>query len=857
MLLGRGTALYPQDEVGRAKLPPAAGVQVNFQRDIAPLLEQKCLLCHGPKQQMGGLRLDRPKDAMAGGYSGPAILPGKSSQSKLIHLVTGLNQDLIMPMAGERLTAEQVGLLRAWIDQGAHWDGQEALAQEKTKLARHSHWAFNPPEKPPIPKIKKQATVQNPIDAFVLAKLDAEGIEPSPEADRTTLIRRLSLDLTGLLPRVEEIHRYLADKNPDAYERWIDRLLASPHYGEKWARHWLDLARYADSDGYEKDWARPHAWRWRDWVIKSLNRNMPFDEFTIQQIAGDLLPSSTLEQKVATGFNRNTLTNREGGVSLEQFRIEQVMDRTETLGSVWLGLTVGCARCHDHKFDPFTQKDYYQIFAFFNSVREVNIEAPLPGEMGPYLSGRPTFEKNRAALLEEYGVRKLQAEWERKSLWAAKNPGLNVRYDISWDTIGKMLDHGHEIIRKSPSQRTPKERGKLTDHFVRWYDFAEGKERYEEVKFKELREKLQKLAQEYPGLTEAPTLADNPTPPKSHILIRGDYLQPGIAISPRTPAVLSPMPDGPEPPRLRLARWIVSRENPLSARVAVNRIWQEYFGKGLVETSEDFGSRGSPPTHPELLDWLAVEFMDSGWNLKHIHKLIVTSATYRQSSVARKDLKARDPSNELLARQVRLRLSAELVRDAALAASGLLDTRIGGKSVHPPLPPGVADLGYDKKIAWTASGGNDRYRRGLYIFFQRTTPYPQLVTFDAPDSLLACSRRERSTTPLQALNLLNDSVFFEAARGLAARIMREKSGSLQERLHHAFLLCLARAPGADERERLIRFYHQQKKLLSQDPATAQALFPANEVEGIDAAEAAVWVNLSRVLLNLDEFITRE
>ena len=856
MLLGRGAAPYPQDEVGRAKLPRASSVQVDFQRDIAPLFEQKCLLCHGPKQQMGGLRLDRPKDAMAGGYSGPVILPGKSSQSKLIHLVAGLNQELIMPVAGERLTAEQVGLLRAWIDQGAHWGGQAASAQEETKPVRHSHWAFNPPEKAPLPKVKNPAEVRNPIDAFVLAKLDAEGIEPSPEADRATLIRRLSLDLTGLLPRVEKMNQYFADKSPDAYERLVDRLLASAHYGEKWARHWLDLARYADSDGYEKDLPRPHAWRWRHWVIEALNRNMPFDEFTIQQVAGDLLPNATLEQKVATGFNRNTLTNREGGVNLERFRIEQVMDRTETLGSVWLGLTVGCARCHDHKFDPFAQKEYYQIFAFFNSAREVNIEAPLPGEMGPYLSGRPEFEKKRAGLLEEYGVRELQAEWERKSQWAAENPGLDVPYDVSWDTIGKMLDHGHEIVRKPPARRTPKEREKLTDHFVQWYGLSEGKERYEEVKFKELREKLQKLAQEYPGLTEAPTLADEPTPPKSHILIRGDYLQPGIEISPGTPAALPPMPDGPEPPRLRLARWIVSRENPLPARVTVNRIWQEYFGRGLVETSGDFGSRGSPPTYPELLDWLAVEFMDSGWDLKHIHKLIVTSATYRQSSAARKDLKTRDPSNKLLARQVRLRLSAELVRDAALAASGLLDTRIGGKSVRPPLPPGVAELGYANSIKWTASEGADRYRRGLYIFFQRTTPYPQLMTFDAPDSLLACSRRERSTTPLQALNLLNDSVFFEAARGLAARIMREKSGSFEDRLHYAFLLCLARAPGADERERLIRFYRQQEDLLAKDPAAAQALFPADGVEGIDAAEAAVWVNLSRVLLNLDEFITR-
>ena len=855
-LLSMGAASRPQDEVKSLQLPPTASFKVDFQRDVAPLFEQKCLICHGAKKQMGGLRLDRPKDAMAGGYSGPVILPGRSSKSKLIHLVAGLNQDLVMPMGGERLVPDQVGLLRAWIDQGAHWEGQNVLSQEDSSVTRHPHYAFNPPRKAFLPKVKDPSKVRNPIDTFVLAKLDSKDIIPSPEADRATLIRRLSLDIIGLPPTIEELNRYLTDSTPDSYERLVDRLLTSPHYGEKWARHWMDLARYADSDGYEKDLPRPHAWRWRDWVIESLNRNMPFDQFSIEQIAGDLLPNPTLGQKVATGFHRNTLTNREGGVSLERFRIERVMDRTETLGSVWLGLTVGCARCHDHKYDPFTQKDYYRMFSFFNSASEVNIEAPLPGEMGPYLKGRPEFEKEQTSLLKEYGVFAIQEKWETKTKWAAENPGLNVPYDVTLDTLGKFIDRGYDILQKHPSQRSPKERKRLTEFFVSWYHLGEGKERYEEVKFKELGEKLQKLSQKYPGLTEALTLAENLTPQKSHILFRGDYLRKGIEIFPGTPAVLPPMPNSPEPSRLRLARWIISRDNPLSARVAVNRIWQEYFGRGLVETSEDFGTRGTAPTHPRLLDWLSVEFMDSGWDLKHMHKLIVMSATYRQSSAKRKELNNLDPLNNLLGRQVRLRLSAELVRDAALAASGLLDTRVGGKSVYPPLPPGVGELGY-QGTKWPTSKGRDLYRRGLYIFFQRTIPYPQLATFDAPDSLLACSRRERSTTPLQALNLLNDSVFFEAAQGLAARIMRSNFGTFQEELHHAFLLCLTRAPSKDESKRLIQFYQLQKKLLSKDHAAAEGLFPAKGVEGIDVTEAAVWVSLSRVLLNLDEFITRE
>ncbi len=563
-----------------------------------------------------------------------------------------------------------------------------------------------------------------------------------------------------------------------------------------------------------------------------------------------------LDQKIAAGFNRNTLTNREGGIDLEEFRTEQVLDRTTTLGTVWLGLTVGCARCHDHKYDPIKQREVYQLFACFNTAKEINIEAPIPGEIGPYLSRKPDRDKERQALLKEYRVPELMPDWEKATLEAAAHPGINVPYDVAWDTVGKMVDHGHEILRKQPGQRSQKEQDKLTDHFVQYYGIVLQKEQYKELKFSDLLKKLAELEERYPALTEAQTFIENPNPPKAHVLIRGDFRQPGVEVQPGTLAILPPLPQGPEPARLRLARWVVSRNNPLTARVTVNRMWNEFFGQGLVATSEDFGTRGDLPTHPRLLDWLAATFMDTGWDVKRMHKLIVMSATYRQSSDTRQELEARDPQNKLLARQQRLRLPAELVRDAALFASGLLDPTVGGRSIRPPLPPGVADLSYGSGVQWKLSQGAEQYRRGLYIHFQRTVPYPQLMNFDAPSSLLACSRRERSTTPLQALNLLNDPVFFQAAQGLATRILRENLGSPSDRLDYVFQLCVGRWPEPDERDRLLQFYKQQKEILARKPELAAGLFPAQGVEGLNSTEAAAWVSVSRVLLNLDEFITR-
>ena len=487
---------------------------------------------------------------------------------------------------------------------------------------------------------------------------------------------------------------------------------------------------------------------------------------------------------------------------------------------------------------------------------DTEIDAPLAGELGPFLRGKPEYDRKRKALLAEYKVPELQPDWEEKIRQAASHPGIDVPYDVAWNAFQR-LGYGAEVfVMFEPHRRTQKQQDLITDHFLEWYRIVVPKERYDELKFVELRQKLSDLAQEYPALTEAPTIAENPEPPSTRILIRGDYRQPGVEVQPNTPAILPPLPKSSEPPRLRLARWLVSRENPLTARVTVNRTWQELFGRGLVESAQDFGSRGERATHPQLLDWLATQFIETGWNLKKMCRLIVTSATYRQSSQARKDVETRDPYNRLLARQSRLRLPAELIRDAALSVSDLLNPAIGGKSVRPPMPDGLVQLAitYNFGTRWKESSGADRYRRGLYIFFQRTIPYPQLMTFDAPDSLLACSRRERSTTPLQALNLLNDPVFFEAAQGLAARVLREAPANLSSRIDYAFQLCLARIPTPDEKERLEKYYRQQKETL--DTTAKEALFPARSLEGIETEEAAVWTLVASVLLNLDDFITR-
>ncbi len=731
------------------------------------------------------------------------------------------------------------------------------------------HWSFAPLRRPLPPQNRYQDQARNAIDRFVLSRLEAEGIDPSAEADRSTLVRRLTFDLIGLPPTPVEVAEFVADARPDAYERLVDRLLASPHYGERWARPWLDLCHYADTDGYLTDQPRPVAWRYRQWLIDALNRDLPFDQFTIEQLAGDLLPEATTDQLIATGFLRNTLSNREGGADLEEYRVEQVVDRVHMVSAAWLGLTVGCARCHDHKFEPVTQRDFFQLFAFFDSADEVNIDAPLPGELEAHMAKRAEYQRKRAELLAPVAadLAKLQARWEQKMLDAVAQPGKDHVWDRQWEVLGLLWGgnlgegqlEGTQIVLLDPSRRTQDQADRLLDYFLR-HGAVTDQQRWKELKLDELSGKLEALKKELPPIARAPTMRQTRNPRATYVHIRGDFRQRGAVVRPATLSILPPPSTRGEPDRLTLARWLVAAEpgaSDLVARVVVNRMWQEFFGRGLVSTPTDFGTQGAPPSHPDLLDWLASEFRDGGWGTKAMHRLIVTSATYRQSSRVRPELAARDPNNVLLARQATLRLSADQVRDATLAAADLLDSRIGGPSVFPAQPPSVAMEGFDNK--WTASSGGDRYRRGLYTWLQRLSPFAHNVTFDAPPLSQCCGRRERSNTPLQALTLLNDPEFFQAAQSLAARLMREQQGSDNDRIAYALALCLGRTPRPDELERLTRYLAEQRTILASDPVGAAALDPAASAaaDASSAADAAAWTALASVLLNLHEFITRE
>jgi mono/diheme cytochrome c family protein len=813
---------------------------VDFVQSVEPIFAAKCYACHGPSQQVSGLRLDHGPAALAGGYGGKVILPGNPAASILFQRITAANGLKPMPMGSKGLPPDQVAIIKSWIEQGANYPIRQAA-----KGSQSRHWAFQPIAKP-----------VGTIDSFIRAALAKQSLSPSKEADKPTLLRRLSLDLTGLPPTPEDLHAFLSDPSPNAYSKQVDRLLASPQFGEKWARHWLDQARYADSDGYEKDWARPWSWRWRNWVIDAINRDMPFDQFTREQLAGDLLPSPTIEQKVATGFHRHTLTNREGGIDNNQFRFENVADRATTVTSVWLGLTSGCAQCHDHKYDPFTQKDFYQMYAFFDNADEEDIDAPLPGETGLWLRKAAEFEQKREALIAQFKVREKQPAWEVDMLDARTNPGRRTDWDLAWDCLLKLTEggDGERIIQKTAAQRTPRERRILETHFIRNYHFAVGQKVYKELKFDELDKKLRDLEAAYPQLTQAYIISENASPKQSRLRIRGDFKQLGISVEPDAPAFLPPLKkQAPRATRLDLAAWLTSPENPLTARVTVNKIWQELFGHGLVKTAEDFGLMGSRPSHPELLDLLASKFKDEGWSRKQIIREIVHSATYKQSSASRPELTEKDPENKWLARQSRVRLNAESIRDAALFAAGLLDlSKLGGPSIKPPQPDGVTSIGYARGTKWEVSPGAEQYRRGLYIHFQRTTPYPLLMNFDAPRSTTAACRRGRSNTSLQALNLLNDPVFLEAAETLALRLLREGPSTIQGRIQLASQLVLNRAASPAEVERLSQYLDQQRTLF-----TNEKTLPVHPIPNIDPAEHASWTALASVLLNLDEFLTRE
>jgi len=693
----------------------AAHSSISYDRQIRPILSEYCFACHGfdGAARQADLRLDTRQGAIESG-SGQAIVPGSPGTSQVIERIFSSDEHLRMPPdeSNKSMTVSQKRLIQEWIRQGASYE---------------QHWAFVSPR-----EVHPPAIAEHPIDGFIQARLTESGLKPSPQAKPETLLRRVSLDLTGLPPSPEELEHFLLhwQAAPEmAYTALVDRLLANPHYGERLGRWWLDQARYADSNGYSIDAPR-EIWLYRDWVVHALNDDMPFDQFTIEQLAGDMLIEASDNQRIATGFHRNTQLNKEGGIDPEQFRIESIFDRVATTGTVWLGLTIGCAQCHDHKFDPISQEDYYQLFAFFNNQDE------------------PTLRLH---------IKTLDS--------VSASDSRDNRRLVS-------------LVESSSTQEKPASQEQMASTLV---------------------------------------LEERTSPRETRILIQGDFTRPAAAVQPNTPDVLHPLKHNAEvPTRLDLARWLVDPENPLTARVIVNRLWQHYFGRGLVESENDFGMQGSAPSHPELLDWLAVQFIDKGWRLKDLQRLIVTSHTYRQASEVRSDLEEVDPNNFLLGRQTRLRLDAELVRDVSLSACGLLNPRLGGPPVYPPIPEGVMTLG-QVRHAWNTSLGADRFRRAMYTFVFRATPSPSLNVFDAPDGFQSCTRRIRSNTPLQALTLMNDAGFFEFAQALSIQI--EKQG-----LEWAFLRCTSRSPKESE-----------LAILAQ----------------LDSLSAA------RVLLNLDETITRE
>ena len=738
--------------------------------------------------------------------------------------------------------------------------------------AKTQHWSLQPIRRSLVPPVRLTGEwVRNGTDAFVARRLRAEAIRPAPTASRVTQLRRVTLDLIGLPPEPDEVDQFLNDRRPGAYERAVDRLLASPHFGEKWARSWLDLCHYADTDGYLTDQLRPVAWRYRAWLVSALNANMSFDRFTREQIAGDLEPRATIEQRIAAGFLRQTLSDREGGADLEEFRVKQVVDRTEMVGAIWLGLTVGCARCHDHKYDPISQQEFFELYACMNNADEVNIDAPLPAERRAWAEARPKYEARRRKLIAPLRteVEKLQRRWEQRCLRAWKNPGEVAIWDRQWEVLGLVWGgglgegqlEGCEIAKLKWSQRTARQQDDLLDYFLDHGAIVDPQE-FNKLKLGSLSNQLKKLKREFPQATRAPTMRAAQTPRQTYIHERGEFRDRGADVRPGTLGCLPAWQPSHADPRRNLAEWLVSDTNPLTARVIVNRIWQELFGRGLVRTTEDFGTRGERPSHPELLDWLASEFVRSGWDVKQLLRCIVTSATYRQSSGPRPELRTLDPQNTLLARQNALRVPAEMVRDLGLAASGLLYRKMGGPSVRPPQPERVTLEAFGRND-WKPSAAPERYRRGLYTFIIRTAPFAQSATFDAPNPNEICTRRERSNTPLQALTLLNDPVFFEMAQALAERVLRKTptpaAGDIgpASRVDYAFRLCTGRRPRSDERRHLLEFLKSQQQLFAAQPEAAGSLITYEFPQDTPPHVAAAWTNLCSVLLNLHEFITRD
>jgi hypothetical protein len=1045
--------------------------KLDFTREIRPILANHCWSCHGPdeKQRKAGLRLDLPEPSRAKLESGfAAIVPGKPDESELVARIESADEAEIMPLpaAKKPLTVEQKRLLRLWIDQGAGY-------------ARH--WAFTPPQRPPLPRVKNAGWARNAIDLFVLQRLEEAGLSPASEADKTTLLRRVTLDLTGLPPTLGELDDFLADQSAGAYERVVDRLLASPRYGEKMAMQWLDAARYADTNGYNNDEERT-MWPWRDWVIRAFNDNLPFDQFVVEQLAGDLLPAPTLEQKIATGFNRNHVLTTEGGIIDEEYRVEYVADRVHTTATVVMGLSMQCARCHDHKYDPISQREYYQFFAFFNNVADKTVNYNQGGAAEPYLKA-PTAEQRDAMLRlsaqkahfekrladRQANAAEPLAKWEaglsaeEKQQLAQSGQTLRVAFDEKegvqvsvakeeaagkihgtavWKPgkIGNALafegetyvdlgqrgifdrtdpvsfgawvfptsneagailskiddgqayrgydflleggkpavhlihhwpDNGLKVIAKQPValnewhhllvtwdgsskaaglkiyvdgrlQELEIANDKLSDTIksdqplrigrrstsnpfrgliddVRFYNLrltdddarrlADGgdvglgeilalrpdnrsdgqRERLRryylesvDAEYRQARAELAETNRRYQETDNAApktmVMAELAEPRTAHILVRGQYDRPGDAVDAGVPMVLSSLSAHSPRNRLDLAHWLVGPSHPLTARVAVNRWWGMYFGAGLVETAEDFGVQGSPPSHPELLDWLATEFMapeprratppgppllrggGNGWNIKALQRLIVTASTYRQASHASTALLERDPKNRLLARGPRFRLAAEAVRDNALAISGLMRDRIGGPSVKPYQPAGLwEEVSVERRYKYVADKNDGLYRRSMYTFWKRTCPPPGMMAFDAPDRETCLIRRATTNTPLQALVLLNDPTYVECARKFAERLMKEGDPVPGERLAHAFRLAVSRPPTTGERQILLGLFQDSLARFRRDVAAADKLLAVGDSPRdpqLDVAELAAWTALASIVLNLDETITK-
>ncbi len=1032
--------LVPATVVLAAIVAPAKQAQatkkIDFNRDVRMTLT-KCFTCHGPDNGEGvaGLRLDNHEGATKALPSGNrAIVPGKPEESELVKRIHADDYLKMPPEASNKtLSAEEKQVLTEWIKQGAEYK---------------EHWAFVRPVKPDLPKVSDPTWVRNGIDNFILAKLDEHGLKPEREADKRTLIRRVTLDISGLPPTKEEVDAFLADRSPNAYEKVVDRLLASPRYGERMAMDWMDYARYADSNGYQADYER-FQWRWRDWVIEAFNKNMPYDQFTVEQIAGDMLPNATFDQKLATGFNRNHRINTEGGVIAEEWRVETVVDRMETTTAVWLGITAGCARCHDHKYDPLTQKDFYRMYSYFNNVpetgsgeeRPVNhpplMDAPtreqsdrlgrieadsktlatsmdaaiarnassargwkpnaslpvlegallgrfalVPGGPGLKPEGKPTFDAGRATgavktsndsfldlgnfadverdkpfsygawikssngegapfsrmdsgnayrgwELSLFGARPqahLINKWPENALKVAAKQMIPrdrwvhvfMTYDGSSKAAGfkmyidgKLVETTIENDRLSDTIRTqvstkigrrtnseffngdvddfafyarelkPEEVSRLASthpalallarpeqertadqkrEIVRLWSLENDKDFAEDDKtLAALSEERRRLAASIPSVM---VMAEMPNPRETHVLERGVYDKPGEKVEPGVPTWLPPLPSAAPNNRLGFAKWIASNDNPLTARVTVNRLWERFFGNGIVATLEDFGTRAEYPSHPELLDYLAIEFVDGGWNLKSMVKMIVTSAAYRQSSHTTDAKREHDPLNRLVSRGPRYRLSGEVIRDQALFVSGLLVEKLGGPSVYPYMPEGVWDETnfYGNLRNYRHATDEGLYRRSLYTIWKRTAAPPNMLVFDVPGREACRVQRARTDTPLQALTLMNDETYVEAARVLAQRAMREGGKTPDQRLTWAFETVLARTPTKTELEIMTSALTKRIAKYKQDSVAARDLVLIGESRvdwSLDFAELAAYTISCSTLLNLDETINKE